>query len=125
MRIPKRIEYSVRALAAIAHAEPATVNARLVADTVHIPPAYLYGVLSDLRRAELVYVVRGSQGGYTLARPAREITLGEVVRRLDGAPPFAATGDRLDELWEAAAEASLHLLDGVTLADLATAAPSP
>ena len=122
MPIPKRIEYSIRALVALAAAEPATVNARVLADTEEIPAGYLYDVLADLRRVELVQARRGGRGGYSLARPAAQITLGTVVRLLDGPAGGDADGvarDRLQQLWEAANQAGLRLLDDVTLADIA------
>jgi Rrf2 family protein len=128
MPIPKRIEYSIRALVALAAAEPATVNARVLADTEEIPAGYLYDVLADLRRVELVQARRGGHGGYSLARPAAQITLGTVVRLLDGAPteglarsrpPDGVARDRLQQLWDAANQAGLRLLDDVTLADIA------
>jgi Rrf2 family protein len=119
MPIPKRIEYSIRALVALAAAEPATVNARVLADTEEIPAGYLYDVLADLRRVELVQARRGGHGGYSLARPAAQITLGTVVRLLDGAPTEGPSRDRLQELWDAANQAGLRLLDDVTLADIA------
>jgi Rrf2 family protein len=123
--VPARIDYAVRALVALAAAQPETVNARRLADAGQIPPGYLYDVLADLRRAELVRVRLGARGGYSLARPAADVTLGAVLRLLDGAPPGpparAGTGElaeRLDRLWSAAAEASLRVLDGLTLADV-------
>jgi Rrf2 family protein len=122
MPVPKRIEYSVRALVALAVAEPATVNARVLADTQDIPPGYLYDVLADLRRVELVSVLRGSHGGYALTRPAAEITLGSVVRLLDGVAlpdlPEDPMSALLRDLWDAANRAGLSLLDEVTLADI-------
>jgi Rrf2 family protein len=125
--VPKRIEYSVRALVALAVAAPQTVKAQDVADAQDIPPGYLYDLLADLRRADLVQVQRGTGGGYVLARPAAELTLGEIVRRLDGpgaAAPAAGDGaadrsiERLRRLWDRANRARLDYLDAVTLADL-------
>lgn len=132
--MPARIEYSLRALAALAVAEPATVNARVLADAQDIPASYLYDVLADLRRVDLVYSQRGNQGGYALTRPATEISLGAVVRLLAGSPadlrpPSARTGAdalaaRLQQLWDAANQASLRLLDEVSLADIIGEAPA-
>jgi Rrf2 family protein len=126
MVIPKRIEYSIRALIGLAVAEPATVNARVLADAQDIPHGYLYDVLADLRRVELVHVLRGSHGGYSLTRPADQITVGSVIRLLDGGPFLSpaelgddATGARLHRLWAEANKAGLQLLDDVTLADIA------
>src|SRR5258706_15063906 len=112
MLLPKRVEYSVRALVALASAAPQTIKAQDVADAQDIPPGYLYDLLAALRRADLVQVQRGIGGGYLLARPAAELTLGEIVRRLDGQdlpgdpPPPARPDDRSIErlrlLWDRA-----------------------
>jgi Rrf2 family protein len=128
MRITRRVEYCVRALVAIAIAEPDPVKARVLAGTEDIPPGYLYDLLAELRRVELVYAMRGHHGGYRLTRPAVEITLGEVIRLLDGASvePFAPASRnateqdlpaRLRQLWDAANDESMRLLDEVTIAD--------
>jgi Rrf2 family protein len=121
--VPARIDYAVRALLALAAAQPDIVNARRLATAGQIPPGYLYDVLADLRRVELVRVRLGPRGGYSLARPATDITLGAVLRLLDGVPAVAPAGtgelpQRLDRLWSAAAAASLRVLDGWTLADV-------
>jgi Rrf2 family protein len=123
--IPKRVEYSLRALAALAEASPSSVNARVLADTHAIPPGYVYDVLADLRRADLVSASRGSHGGYALTRPPAQITVGAVVRLLDGSGPPADPSDdpvgaRLSALWDAANHAGLSFLDTVTLADIST-----
>lgn len=129
MTLPARIEYSLRALAALAVAQPAAVKARTLADTQHLPPGYVHSLLADLRRADLVYSLRGNHGGYALARPAHQITLGAVVRLLDGSlyevrptAPVPRDNDalvtRLHQVWGRANQASLALLDEVTLADL-------
>ncbi|WP_433220732.1 RrF2 family transcriptional regulator [Dactylosporangium sp. CS-047395] len=126
--LPKRIEYSIRALVALAGAAPQTVKAQDVADAQAIPPGYLYDLLADLRRADLVQVQRGTGGGYALAHPPASLTLGEIVRRLDGPgqdppaghddlPPDRAI-ERLHHLWDRANRVRLDYLDAVTLADL-------
>ncbi|GAA3455231.1 MULTISPECIES: RrF2 family transcriptional regulator [Dactylosporangium] len=126
--LPKRIEYSIRALVVLAGAAPQTVKAQDVADAQDIPAGYLYDLLADLRRADLVQVQRGTGGGYTLALPPASLTLGEIVRRLDGPggndpppgidlPPDRAI-ERLHSLWDRANRVRLDYLDAVTLADL-------
>ncbi|MDT5026807.1 MAG: hypothetical protein QOE61_3233, partial [Micromonosporaceae bacterium] len=119
MRITRRVAYSVRALVAIAVADPVPVKARTLADTQDIPPKYLYDLLGDLRRLELIHALRGSQGGYTLARPPAEITLGTVIRLLEGSQDDPGTeGEarlpvRVREVWDAANHQSLQRLDEV------------
>jgi Rrf2 family protein len=128
MGIPKRVEYSILVLAALAEVEPAKVNARALADQQHLPPGYVQDVLAALRRAKLVRAVRGTHGGYALSRPPEHITLGRVVRVLDGThadgeadpalPDDSEVAVRLHDVWDRAHEARMRLLDAVTLADI-------
>ncbi len=127
MRIPARVEYSLRALAALAACEPEAVKARTLADAQRIPAGYVYNVFAYLRRVDLVYATRGYHGGYALTRPARETTVGTVVRLLDAVPDLPRPPDqpdldalarRLHRLWDTVNDASLRVLDQVTLADL-------
>jgi Rrf2 family protein len=128
-RIPARFEYAVRALHALATAVPGTVSAHTLAQDQRIPLGYLYDVLADLRRADLVYARRGAVGGYALAVPADQIRLGDLVRLLDAAGPTAGLtrptgGDelslRLGRIWLAAEQATRRIFDEVTIADLLT-----
>jgi Rrf2 family protein len=110
----------------LAAAEPATVKARVLADAQRIPPGYVYDVLADLRRLDLVQVQQGAAGGYALTRPAATITIGDLLRlldaQLDGRPVEPAGGSglvaRLHRIWVAADHATQRVLDEVTLADV-------
>lgn len=55
-----------------------------IADRESAPRKFLELILLDLKRHGLVYSQRGKNGGYCLAKPASEITIGQVVRILDG-----------------------------------------
>ncbi|NUR74373.1 MAG: Rrf2 family transcriptional regulator [Hamadaea sp.] len=123
--MPARIVYAVRAAAALAAAAPATIKAQALAEAHDIPLAYLYELLTALRRAGLVHTQRGSDGGYGLHRPPDQVTLGDIVRALDGPAAYAATpvaastvDERLYQLWRSADHATMRVLDEVTLADL-------
>jgi Rrf2 family protein len=124
--VPARTEYAVRAALGLAAAEPATVTARVLADAQRIPPGYVYDVLADLRRLDLVQVQQGAAGGYALTRPAATITIGGLLRlldaRLDARPVVEAGGTtlvaRLHRIWAAADHATQRVLDEVTLADV-------
>jgi Rrf2 family transcriptional regulator, iron-sulfur cluster assembly transcription factor len=63
-----------------------------------IPPRFLEQIFQDLKRVGIVASKRGPQGGYTLARSASEIRLGDVVRALEGpialGDPKLAPGSR-------------------------------
>jgi Rrf2 family protein len=55
-----------------------------IADANAIPKKFLDQILSELRKAGLVFAKKGKGGGYALTRPASQITVGQIVRVLDG-----------------------------------------
>ena len=78
-------EYGVRVMAHLAkHDGERPISLATIADAEGLPLAYLEHLVQRLRKAELVESRRGAHGGYTLAREAREITMAEVVRALEG-----------------------------------------
>ena len=85
-----KAEYGVRVMAHLARrshdgeAEAAPISLAAIAEAEGLPLAYLEHLVARLRRAELVASRRGAHGGYTLARPAGEITMAEVVEALEG-----------------------------------------
>lgn len=90
---------------------------------------FLEAILADLRRGGLVVGPRGSAGGYRLALPAEELTLGMVVRTVDGPlaevrglrphqTAYEGVAQHLPVVWVALRASMRHVLDGVTLADL-------
>ncbi|MHB8572941.1 MAG: RrF2 family transcriptional regulator [Candidatus Dormibacteria bacterium] len=80
-----KCEYAIRAMLELASTEVGTpLQSRLVASHQGIPEGFLEQIMLDLRRANLVDSVRGSRGGYLLSRPARNISLAEVVQAIDG-----------------------------------------
>ena len=87
MKISKRGEYALRALIdfGIAHelGRPLLKINELVAKE-RLPVKFLEQILTQLRGAGYIQTKRGKAGGYLLARPAREISLGKVIRLIDG-----------------------------------------
>jgi len=55
-----------------------------IARTTNIPHKFLEAILLILKRANLVVSARGKSGGYSLARPASEISFGAIMRATDG-----------------------------------------
>ncbi len=91
MKISKKGEYGIRALCHLAeHGGEGVVQIREIARIESIPWKFLEGILVLMKRAGWVRSRRGVEGGYALARDPREITLGEVIRLLDG--PLAPMG---------------------------------
>ena len=86
MKLTSRSEYALLALVYLARREPAEyVSVETIADAQKIPPKYLEQILLALKRSGHVKSVKGQHGGYRLAKPARAITLAEVIRLFDGA----------------------------------------
>lgn len=79
-----KAKYALRALSVLAAAEPAPRQARQIAEQALIPGKFLEAILVELRKAGLVDSKRGALGGHRLSRPAAEITIGEIVRVIDG-----------------------------------------
>jgi Rrf2 family protein len=117
-------EYALRALLDLAQVEgDGLVPIQDVARRRRIPQRYLEQVLLALKRAGLADSRRGSAGGYRLARAPDEITVGAVLRAVEG--PGAARAARqaddagdLSGLFREIDEAVAAVVDRVTLLDL-------
>lgn len=90
LQLTKRTEYGLIALVHMADRRGTTVSVREVSEQYSVPRRLLAEVLKDLCRAQLVASQRGATGGYALSRPADEITLGEIVTALEGAPVLSS-----------------------------------
>ena len=78
-------KYGLKAMVHLAGLEPdALAQAADIAESNSISKKFLDHILTELRRAGLVYSKKGKGGGYALARPAHEIRVGAIVRALDG-----------------------------------------
>ena len=95
-----------------------------------IPQRYLEQVLLSLKRAGILGSRRGSSGGYHLTRPAERISVGDVLRAVEGAqspveaqrrPGGRDGGETFDlgELWEEISRAVSEVVDRVSFAELA------
>jgi Rrf2 family protein len=85
LRLTKKADYGLMAVKYLAEREgtPA-VSAKDIADTYHLPLQLLAKILQQLTRTGLLVSHAGTNGGYSLARPAEEITAFEVIRAIDG-----------------------------------------
>ncbi len=85
MKLSNKGRYGVRALYDIAfynHGRPTQI--REIAERSCIPARFLEQIFQDLKRAGIVGAKRGPKGGYHLARLAKEISIGDVMRALEG-----------------------------------------
>jgi Rrf2 family protein len=129
VRVSAKVDYAIRALTELAAAPPGPVASERLADAQSIPPKFLENILLELRRSEIVASRRGAEGGYTLARPAAEISLADVIRAVEG-PIASVRGTRPDEISYTGAATALRdvwlelrtsmrdVLEGTSLADL-------
>ncbi|MGK0468358.1 RrF2 family transcriptional regulator [Clostridium sp.] len=130
MNISTKGRYGLRAMVDIAvHSIGDYIPLKIIAERQNISENYLEQVFSVLRKANLVKSARGSQGGYTLSKESSKITVGEVLRILEG--DLGIAGD--DELlavdktikvcintlvWQSVNEQINKIVDSVTLQDL-------
>ncbi len=89
MRLSKRGEYGLRAMITLAEPArdghtPVMLQIKDISQRERISPKFLEQILLTLKNAGLLHSKMGVGGGYYLARPASEITLGQIFRVLDG-----------------------------------------
>ena len=115
--VTSKSRYAVVALAELARSGTAPVPIGQVAERRDIPVQFLEQLFSTLRRAGILVSHRGAKGGYTLARPADEITVLEVVQALDGV--VGAEGEEAGGIWADGVEALRSIFRENTVADIA------
>lgn len=129
MQISAKTDYAIRALLNLAAHEPELVKVDLIVAEQGLPRKFVEAILGELRRASLVRSQRGADGGYALARPASEITLGAVIRAVDGPlaevrglrpheTTYTGVAEHLPEVWVAVRSSLRRVLDEVTLAQV-------
>jgi Rrf2 family protein len=128
MNLSAKTEYACLAMLQLAvdfeSGEP--VQIRHIADQNGIPARFLVQILLQLKGAGLVASTRGAAGGYRLARPPREISLGDVIEVIEGdgrpessvAKPSPLARTLLDFCCELS-QWQRDRLDTMSLADLA------
>jgi Rrf2 family protein len=111
VKLSSKGRYSVRAMFDIAfHGEGASAQIKDIAERQGIPPRFLEQIFQDLRRAGLVSSKRGPRGGYQLSRQPREITVGDIIRAVEGPVSLCATDEEPTENGDAA---SIAVTEGV------------
>ncbi len=132
MKISTKGDYATRALQDLAmHYDKGPVPIEVIARRQALPGRYLEQLLLALKRAGFLASKRGVNGGYYLAKPPREITLGQVIRAVDGpiAPIFCVTDApreqcsqeticALRDVWADVRDAVSAIVDHTTLADI-------
>lgn len=85
MRVTAKGEYATQAVLHLSLQYPEVVTIHEIAERHHIPLKYLEQILLELKRGGILESRRGVRGGYTLARTPDEISVGAVLRVVDGA----------------------------------------
>jgi Rrf2 family protein len=132
MRIPMKVDYGVRALVELAQRNGnQPVRTAEIAKKQHIPEPYLDQVLTALNKFGFIHSRRGPSGGHVLAKPPEEISLGDIMAKLEGrnAPLdcieqpsectlSAACAQR--EVWQSVEDAIEKVLNMTSIANLAS-----
>src|SRR6201990_862105 len=85
MKFSSKGLYGIQAIFDLAfHTDAGAAQVKDICERQSIPPRFLEQIFQDLRRAGLVSSKRGPRGGYQLTRTPAEITLGDVIRALEG-----------------------------------------
>jgi len=132
MRITYKGDYALKALLDLSiHYELGVSTINDIAKRIDAPVKFLEQVLLDLKKGGFVESRRGNVGGYQLAKNPAEITLGEVIRFIDGPIEIIACVEKnysncLDlnkcvfkNIWQRVTQATSDIVDNVNFADLA------
>jgi Rrf2 family protein len=133
MKISQKLEYACRALAQLARRDDGRTLTRLddLAQREAVSGNFLVQILNDLRRAGLVDSRRGKSGGYLLARPAKSITLRQIIVAVDplllqfSVSNDGESGPAVRAAWERVSAELAERLDSVTLEQLSQQPGAP
>jgi Rrf2 family cysteine metabolism transcriptional repressor len=132
MQISSKCSYALRAIFVLAErTDPGPLKIAEIAERQKIPLKFLEAILNQLKGGGFVRSQRGVEGGYWLARPADQITVGEVLRFIDGpispvdgvSPSQFVEGElpgnsAFVEFWEQVDQALSGVVDQTTFAEL-------
>jgi Rrf2 family protein len=135
MRLSRRSEYGIRALVdLVRHGDDSPVALASLAGRNNLPPKFLEQIMSTLKHGGIVRTTLGAHGGYAMAADPATISLGRVIRLLDGAlAPLSCVSLRyygrcscpdeatcpLRDVMLDVRDSMLEILDQETLADVA------
>lgn len=130
MKISTRGRYGLRLMVDLAmYSSNNKVTLKEISKRQDISDKYLEQIMTTLNRAGLVKSTRGASGGYSLARPATEITVGDIFRVVEGSVVIVECAqdpnycDRMTAcptafVWKKMRTAIEDIIDNITLQDL-------
>lgn len=130
LRITKLADYGTVIMNCLAKEPGQLLSATEIAKKIHLPPTTVSKILKILVAGNLVLSVRGSEGGYRLARQPSEITVADVITALDGRPALTecnvyekrCSQDAVCSIrdnWRLINQVVITALQSLTLADMA------
>lgn len=135
MKISARSRYATRILIDLAmNEEDSPVRTTSLSERTGITVQFIEQILKPLRQAELVTSKRGATGGYHLNKPASEISLGEVIRIMEGPLSLTDCCDDADlcnrsgscltrDAWRRVSSVLANALDSIKLSDVIDGLP--
>lgn len=132
MKLSTKGHYGLKAMFDLAlHYGQGPIPLKSVAERQELSEHYLEQLISGLRKAGLVKSVRGAQGGYILAKEPQDITVGDVIRVLEGPiAPLDCVNEEISDccgqaehcitknVWVKVRDSITEVLDSITLADM-------
>ena len=130
MKASVKSDYACRAVEALALHHPNSQPMRIedIAEKESIPANYLVQILIELKGSGLIQSRRGKAGGYVLAKPPRDITVGDVLRAIQGdilEMPLlseARCPDEIKRAWRRIKHAAEGVADDLTFEDICSEA---
>lgn len=130
MELTRKGEYAIRGIIYLAQQPPGQVSLiSEIAAAAEVPQTFLAKIFQSFAKLGLVTSSRGTGGGFTLARPASQITLREVVEAVEGpivpnrcllgAPCERSGPCMVHQIWKKVQTQVVDILDGVTIETLA------
>jgi Rrf2 family protein len=131
LKLSTKGRYGLKAMFELAlNQDDGPVPLKHIAQNQNLSEQYLEQIFSKLRKAGLIKSIRGAQGGYLLARDADDITVGNIIRILDG--PIAPSDCVLEKeteckrsghcvtqvVWERIKESVDTVIDSITLQNM-------
>ena len=131
MRVTYKGDYALKAVLDLAlHYDRELVTSHDMAGRIDAPIKFLEQVLLDLKKGGFIGSRRGNIGGYLLSRAPEKITVGEVIRFIDGpTEPISCVREDYSncvdinkcvfkKLWQKVSQAASNIIDNVTFEDL-------
>ncbi len=133
MKISTKGKYGLRAMVDLAvNSSEYCVSIKSIAERQNISEAYLEQLIASLKKANLVESIRGAQGGYKLTKTSELISVGEILRALEGnlAPVSCVIDNDVNEcsssaycvtrvIWQRIKDSVNSVVDSTMLSELA------